>query len=268
MVTIRTLTHDDFDAIHATFLEAFGDYVVTMQLTREQFLEMITRRGWVPEASVGAFEGDTMVAFTANAVEGEEAYDSGTGVIPRYRRQGLARDLMERSFDLLRARGVRTYILEVIEANVQAAELYRSCGFTETRGLQCWVLDSSTARREVSPRRLDDSSTRRLWWDVQPSWQNSTFSIARAQDEHVILGDENGYVVVFPSTGDVPQLAVRPEARRKGVGTRLVELAAAAAGKPLRFINVDDRDAGIAAFLEHLGARRTVRQLEMSRPLD
>jgi ribosomal protein S18 acetylase RimI-like enzyme len=265
MVKIRALTHDHFDAIHATFLEAFSDYLVTMQLTREQFLEMITRRGWVPEVSVGAFEGETMVAFTVNAVEGQEAYDSGTGVIPRYRRQGLGREMMKHSFELLRARGVRRYILEVIEANAKAAELYRTCGFTETRGLQCWVYESSS-RRVVESSRGGALQSR--WWDVQPSWQNSSPSIARAHDEHVILGDDDGYVVVFPATGDVPQLAVRREARRKGVGRRLVESAAAVAGKPLRFINVDDRNAGIAAFLEHVGARRTVRQLEMARPLD
>ena len=32
-------------------------------------------------------------------------------------------------------------------------------------------------------------------------------------------------------------------------------------------MNVDERDAGIAAFLEHAGAKRFVRQLEMTRPL-
>ena len=82
-------------------------------------------------------------------------------------------------------------------------------------------------------------------------------------DPHVLLGDSDGYAILFPSTGDVPQLAVRRDARRRGIGTRLVETAAALAQKPLRFINVDARDAGIAAFLDALGARRFVRQIEM-----
>jgi ribosomal protein S18 acetylase RimI-like enzyme len=83
----------------------------------------------------------------------------------------------------------------------------------------------------------------------------------------VILGNDDCYAIVFPSNGDLAQLAVRPEARRRGLGTRLLRAAAELAGKPLRIMNVDERNAGIAAFLERNGAVRTVRQLEMVRAL-
>lgn len=83
----------------------------------------------------------------------------------------------------------------------------------------------------------------------------------------MLLGDDDGYVIVFPSNGDVPQLAVRREARRRGIGTRLLRSAAAIAQKPLRVINVDARDEGIAAFLAALGGHRFVRQIEMQRAL-
>jgi hypothetical protein len=43
----------------------------------------------------------------------------------------------------------------------------------------------------------------------------------------------------------------------------MLEQAAGIAGKPLRIMNVDERDEGIAAFLEQAGATRFVRQLEM-----
>lgn len=100
-----------------------------------------------------------------------------------------------------------------------------------------------------------------------PSWQNSSASIARANDPHVTLGNDDGYVIVFPGNGDVPQLAVRREARRKGLGTELLRAAAEVAGKALRMMNVDERDAGIAAFLERSGATKFVRQFEMVRRL-
>src|SRR5688572_6486329 len=135
---IRTLTHDDFESLHAAFLAAFSDYVVKFALTPEQLAEMLTRRGWVPEVSVGAFEDGTMVAFTLNGVEGDRAYDTGTGVIPTHRRRGLGRALMERSFELLSDR-CSTYVLEVLEPNTKAAELYRAIGFEVVRTLQCWT---------------------------------------------------------------------------------------------------------------------------------
>jgi ribosomal protein S18 acetylase RimI-like enzyme len=73
--------------------------------------------------------------------------------------------------------------------------------------------------------------------------------------------------VVFPSKGDLAQLAVARDARRRGIATRLFRQAQTLAGKPLRILNVDDRDAGIAAFLEHAGAAKTVRQYEMIKRL-
>jgi len=276
-MVIRALTASDFDALFAAFTEAFSDYVVPLSPTREQLLEMFTRRGWTPEASVGAFDDDHLVAFTINCIEDSRAYDTGTGVVPTHRRLGLARDLMRASYPLLRAHGCTEYVLEVLEGNVRARALYVAEGFVVVRGLQSWRYESpgllvsespgSNIDNSVSPMRPGDYETRRLWCDLLPSWQNTPASIARATDPHVVLGDDDGYVVVFPGNGDVPELAVRREARRRGVGTRLLRAAAAAAGKPLRIMNVDERDAGIAAFLETAGAVRFVRQLEMVRPL-
>lgn len=268
---MRTLTREDFDALHAAFVEAFSDYVVKLVPTREQLAEMLTRRGYVPEASVAEVEGDRIVAFTLNGVDGTSAYDTGTGVVPSHRRRGLAKAMLEFLEPLLRTRGCTNYVLEVLEANTAARALYLGAGFRETRGLQCWTFESSglpvAESPSFSPRRLDDLETCRLWWTVTPSWQNSTHSISRARDPHVVLGDEHSYAILFPSNGDLAQLAVRPEMRRQGIATRLLRKAAAIAGKPLRIMNVDDRDEGITRFLDATGARRMVRQIEMRREL-
>ena len=280
----RSLRADDFDAIHHAFVEAFSDYVVPMKPAPEALREMFTRRGWVPELSSGVFEGKRLVAFTINGLDGTTGYDTGSGVVPSHRRRGLARKTMEHSFELLRKAGVTRYVLEVLEPNVAAAALYREVGFAETRRLDCWTLEVPSPRsggerakvrggaRTTIPFSavsqagpLAEGEKELSWWDVQPSWQNSTASILRARDRYVVLGDDDSYAIVFPATGDVPQFAVRQEARRRGLGTRLLQDAAATAGKPLRVLNVDARDEGMAAFLAALGAQRFVRQIEMER---
>lgn len=261
MTEFRSLRVDDFDLIHTAFVEAFSDYVVTFAPTREQLTEMLTRRAYLPEASIGAFDGGKLVAFTLNAVDGERAYDSGTGVVPSHRRRGLGRAMLDFMTPRLRERGCTQYVLEVIESNTAAVELYRSQGFEETRRLQCW---SFTGSGEARP---SEGAIHGQWCDIAPSWQNTTASLRRAGDRLVVLGDADGYAVVFPATGDLPQLAVRPEARRRGTGTRLLHGAATVAGKPLRILNLDDRDRGIAAFLAAAGAAPTVRQIEMVRTL-
>ena len=98
---------------------------------------------------------------------------------------------------------------------------------------------------------------------MTPTWQNSVASIRRANEPFVVIGDERGGVVVFSSNGDVPLLAVAPEHRRRGIGRALLAAAHERAGKRLRIMNVDDREQGIAAFLEKCGAQKMVRQIEM-----
>ena len=266
---MRTLTRADFDALHTAFVEAFSDYVVKFAPSREQLAEMLTRRGYVPEASVAELEGERIVAFTLNGIDGTDAYDTGTGVVPSHRRRGLGRTMLDFLEPVLRERGCTRYVLEVLEANAAAHALYLRAGFVEERGLQCWSYEMGRMGR-MGPMgsaphgsHSSHSSHWSHWWSIQPSWQNSPNSIARSTDHHVLLGNENAYAILFPSNGDLAQLAVRPEARRRGIGTRLLEEAAAVAGKPLRIMNIDERDEGIARFLEHAGATRMVRQIEM-----
>lgn len=248
MVT-RILTTSDFDAVHAAFLDAFSDYVIPFSLSREQLAEMLTRRGWVPEASVVEIDDDRIVAFTLNGIDGTSAYDSGTGVVPSHRRRGLAAKMMNESFHLLASQGCTRYVLEVIDANAGAIALYRSLGFEETRGLQCWSLTSPNDDASLSaaaPRT--------------PSWQNSDTSLARARERHARIEDDAGAVILFPATGEIAQF-------HGTISGALLARALRASEKPLRMLNVDERDTAFAAFLERAGAQRTVRQLEMFRPL-
>ncbi|HUP62719.1 MAG TPA: N-acetyltransferase [Thermoanaerobaculia bacterium] len=176
---IRPLAARDFDAVHAAFLEAFSDYVVPFALTREQLEEMLARRGWVPEASAGVFDDARLVAFTLNGIDAARAYDTGTGVVPTHRRRGLGRAMLAETYPLLRERGCTEYVLEVLEQNEPAGALYRNAGFVETRRFQCWRLEGGRPVR--LPGADETSALHEEWWDIQPSWQNSTRSIERAR---------------------------------------------------------------------------------------
>ncbi|MEK6375223.1 MAG: GNAT family N-acetyltransferase [Acidobacteriota bacterium] len=286
MIKIRSLKGIDYDVMAEAFNDAFSDYAVPAKYTVEYLRDLVLRRGYRPDLAVGAFDGARLVGFVFNCLDGDAAYNSGTGTVISHRRRGIARQLMQRSIETLPA---KRYILEVIETNERAAALYRDLGFVETRRVQCWTYDPavipSREDGEGSPAHMrsapdhggslalfgarDDTRLEliRSWYDVAPAWQNEVASIRRANEPYAVVGDERGAAVVFPSNGDVPLLAVAPEYRRKGIGRALLEAAAATAGKRLRIMNIDDRDAGIAAFLEKCGAQKMIRQIEMVREL-
>lgn len=157
MTTLRTLTPGDLDAVVAAFNEAFSDYAVRFSLTRAQLAEICARRAVVFDLSIGVFDGERLFGFTLNGVDGQTAYDSGTGVVPSHRRTGLAREMMEFAIPRLHDAGANRYILEVIETNTRAVPLYESLGFTTTRTLTCWNYKAggSTAGAEIRPIDAD-----------------------------------------------------------------------------------------------------------------
>src|SRR5437870_1257688 len=135
MTDIRSLEGVSFETMTTAFNDAFSDYDIPAHYTTEYLTNLVTRRGYRPDLAVGAFDGERLVGFVFDCLDGDEAYNSGTGVVISHRRRGIARQLMQRSIEILPA---KRYILEVIETNERAAALYRHLGFVETRRLQCW----------------------------------------------------------------------------------------------------------------------------------
>jgi ribosomal protein S18 acetylase RimI-like enzyme len=278
MLEIRSLAGVGWEPLAAAFNAAFSDYAVPMSLTADGLAAMQRRRGYAADASFGAYAGERLVGFVLTCRDGDRAYNSGTGVVPAHRGAGLGRRLVDAVIASVRG-SARSYVLEVIETNEPAAALYRSAGFTEARRLQVWTFghrdrDRGPAPEDVPLIAAPDLDAIAADADVEPPWQNSLASLRRAglspspeaTEPCVALGDPRGAAIVFPASADLPLLCVRREARRRGRGARLLAAAAARAARPVRMM-VDDRDAGIAAFLDAAGATRLVRQIEMVREL-
>ncbi|MHB0969513.1 MAG: GNAT family N-acetyltransferase [Thermoanaerobaculia bacterium] len=283
-LTTRFLTEGDFSSIHRAWLEGFGDYAVRLELSEEQLREMIRRRGYVPEASAGVFEGTRLVAFTLNGLgtwSGRPtAYDTGTAVVPEYRRRGLGREMMQALIPQLRSCGTQTYLLEVLEENRGAVALYEREGFAVSRRLRCFTLDHSALKSGPHGSHVELREARTDWdafaafWDWQPSWQNSIASISRSRAIHRTIAAYAGpscvgYAVFFPETQDLAQIAVARDSRHRGVGMKLLTAAieAVPGGRPLRILNIDGSATGVLDFFARAGAKPLVDQLEMTRQL-
>lgn len=71
IIEIRSLAGTDFDTLYEAFAQAFADYEI--HPGREELNKMLRRRGFAPELSFAAFDGDRIAAFTLKGKQFEMA---------------------------------------------------------------------------------------------------------------------------------------------------------------------------------------------------
>jgi ribosomal protein S18 acetylase RimI-like enzyme len=277
-VNLQFLDHVEFSVLHQAFLNAFSDYVIPMQPSEEGLREMFTRRGANLGLSAGAFENGKLVGFTINAIDDFEGiltiYDTGSGVHPDFRRRGISDAIFRFLLPKLKETGAKQYLLEVFENNVPAVRLYEKIGFHTFRKFRAYhgfVLPSNLPGSGFEIQEMNpDWSFWKNHWEWEPSWQNSIRSIERSKSPRIALGIFHkdvliGYGIVYPVSGDIPQLCIHSKHRRIGAGARLMQALQERAGreKELRIINVEDTAESTIRFLEANGLQIFGSQLEM-----
>jgi ribosomal protein S18 acetylase RimI-like enzyme len=280
MTTIKSLSKTNFDTIFLAFEEAFKDYEV--QLNKEELGDMLNRRGFVPDLSFGAFDNDKIIAFTLTGIglyNGiNTAYDTGTGTIKEYRGQGLASEIFNYSLSFLKKANIRNFMLEVLQYNSKAISVYQNLGFKVSREFNYYVqikekINLNAAALDLSYRiRQIDLPPDKLianFWDFTPSWQNSLNAIKRKPNDFKILGafkeqELIGYCILESISGDIPQIAVDPQYRRKGIASHmLIELLQYNQHQSIKIINTQTDCKSMTDFLKSKEIPLTGKQFEM-----
>lgn len=273
-MTIRTLRDESLATIHGAFVDAFSQYEVKMDLSLGQLAEMLVTRSHSPELSVGAYEGDRLVAFTlvgARHHQGRRlAYDVATGVVPGAQGQGMAGRLLDEVVARLALRGYQSLTLEVLENNVPARAVYLKAGFQIHRRLQCFQRDCSGASEAPSLPPVDLSGVdEALFCSFAPSWQNTLASWAQNPGAHGVVtvadrrGGLGGYAIVHRANATVLQVGAAPGEDRRGVVEALLDrVSLQVAGPRLRYLNVE-AGSWMAGVLADLGFENFVTQDEL-----
>lgn len=114
---------------------AFDDYFVRIPFTITLLLNS-SRADSVDLTLSRVFVRDgTAVGAALIARRGWTCRLAGMGIIPEARRTGVGRAAVIALLDEAQSRGDHTMLLEVIEQNTAAVELYRACGFETIRRL-------------------------------------------------------------------------------------------------------------------------------------
>jgi ribosomal protein S18 acetylase RimI-like enzyme len=246
---------------------------------------MVERRGCNLDLSFGAFNGDELVGLTLNGIgtwNGKNtAYDTGTGIVKEFRKQGIASRMFKESLPVLRQHFITQYLLEVIKTNTSAVDLYRKAGFEVTRELDYYVQTKDKVSENVTLKddemlkieeiKIDyvDWDEFKSFWDINPSWQNSMDSILRKSDYFKILvmlkrNEIIGYGIIEKHTGDIPQIAISHNNRRKGYGTKLFHsLLKHTTSDQIKVINADADYMPFKKFANKMDLPLGIGQYEM-----
>ena len=282
MVEIRTLNNVSMEKVYEAFHTAFADYVEPFDLSYEQLKYMVERRGCRLDMSFGAFHGDDLVGFTLNGIghwNGQlTAYDTGTGIVKEFRKQGIATRMFNESLPVLKGNKINQYLLEVIKTNTSAFDLYKKAGFRITREFDYYVAPESelvvniaTAHGLFVTKELDIPNWEQFkrLWDFEPSWQNSIDSINRKLEYFIFLGlfdNANliGYGIIEEHSGDIPQIAVAKEYRNRGLGKVLLKkLLEKSDSTQIKIINSDAGSQPFKKFCESINLTPGPGQYEM-----
>lgn len=281
---IRSLGKTDPETIILAFGKAFADYDI--QLNAGELKTMWKRRGFNPDLSFAAFEGDNIVAFTLNGIGSfnglKMAYDTGTGTLKDFRGQGLATRIFEYSIPFLTSAGIHHYLLEVLQHNIKAVSVYQKIGFKVTRELNYFVWENEEIKNEIKDFNtsykieefdIDQYNYIPELWDFHPSWQNSFESILRSKEDFVNLGVFKnkkliGYCIFEPYSGDITQIAVDKAHRRKGIASLFLhEISKLNKNLKTKMINADTTCMSIVNFLKARNIDITGKQFEMIKEL-
>lgn len=278
------LSESDLPRLHRAFLEAFSDYEIDMRsVTERQLGNRWTKNGVSYESSAAAFDGDRMVAFLVVGLDDWKgrpaAFDAGTGIVRGYRGFGVAPALFDLAVTGLRARGVESFVLEVLQTNRPAVMTYRRIGFSIARQLDCLLLPADRPRPPVPPAPgglVVEAVGRDLlplvaaFGDWPPSWETSFASLARIPDDLVLRGARFGdrwvgFAAWYPGLGWLMDVVVERTHRRRGVARHLLArvLGELPPSQAVKVVNVDHSDEATLALLGQAGFEVYARQHEM-----
>ena len=279
---IRSLAHTDFDTLFRGFERAFADYAI--RFDKGEVHSMLKRRGYNPRLSFAAFDNGEIVSFTLNGTGTfnglPTAYDTGTGTVDEYRGQRIAGKIFAYSVPFLKDAGIGQYLLEVLQNNRKAISVYRRMNFEVTREFDCFrqtlgLIDARNGNADCSVEQVDTAAIRQMQGccDFTPSWQNSIDSIARGASDLTCLGafldgKMVGHCVFDVHTGDLTQIAVQNEYRRKGIASRLLQEAVGRMKTDfVKVLNIASDDRTMPAFLASRNILLSSKQFEMVLPL-
>jgi ribosomal protein S18 acetylase RimI-like enzyme len=274
-VTSRTLAGVPADVAARAQCRGFENYFVPVHMDAEAFTSRIEADNVDRHASWIYETADGPAGILLVARRGRTSRIAALGLAPELRGQGWGRKAMQQAIAQAIERGDERMVLEVISANEAAIALYAGLGFERRRKLVGWR--HAEAEGDAAPDTLTEvppatsAAWLQAWSDADLSWPLSPESHAGAAPPLRGFSLEDSATAIVDDTAPpvrVVSLAVHPDARRRGLGRRLVNaLLDEFEGRALAFPAIVPEQSS-RAFMDATGWEITpLSQYEMVLPL-
>ena len=265
--------------MYLTFLDSFSDYQVPFKLSKKQFVDKFVSKLKIDfDHSVGAWNTtlgmDAFVFTTIAQYQNKRiAYNGGTGVRPKARKNDLVVKMYDYLLPRLKSIGVEQCVLEVLVQNQKAIRAYQKVGFKKTGLLRCYKLYNPTSLpRHASVKYKLTSAAQPILYesfiDESASFLDALLLDGDYSQEKIIEAyDQNkcvGFLIYQPSFSRINLLGVSQIYRRMGIARGLLSaLIEIEKLKNITVLNVPEKGAGLNAFFTNMGFKNELNQYEM-----
>ncbi|MGN1020603.1 MAG: GNAT family N-acetyltransferase [Aristaeellaceae bacterium] len=129
---IRHMRMEDYDAVYSLWLHTPGMGLNTTDDSREGIARFLARN---PSTCLVAEEAGILRGVVMAGHDGRRGYIYHTAVSPEYRRQGIARQLVEAALAALEGEGIHKAALVAYRRNETGNAFWESQGFTTREDL-------------------------------------------------------------------------------------------------------------------------------------
>jgi len=270
---INNLGTVKIDDLVNCFNESFADYFVKMPTTIDFWEKRWLAARVDYSFSYGMFDENKMVGFIVNGIDFHEnkftAFNSGTGVLPKYRGRKIVKQLYDFAIPELLKRGVETCSLEVIKENEKAIKAYRSVGFEITKILKCYsgtLKNSTNNELTLVNKALENVDWKHLPNQMLNSWDNQKNAITIREKEYNYYEvfeqtKRIGYFIINPNSGNLAQFDLFDESE----ASNWLKLFAGIKNTTsnIKINNVDGKQTGKIKAIENVGLDHVIEQYEM-----
>ena len=127
MVNIRIMTIEDYDSVYELWIHTPGMGLNATDDSKEGIHQYLKRN---PTTCFVAEEDGKIVGVILSGHDGRRGYIYHTAVLPHYRHQGIAKQLVDYAMDALDREGIKKAALVVFEKNKIGNGFWEHMGFT------------------------------------------------------------------------------------------------------------------------------------------